>query len=81
MLLFTSSESQDSTGGSATMLSGVLDAMDVPETCLLDNVDVDRLRERPDAVYGREFLNTVDEERTDENRPRTTKCIDEGEYK
>uniref|UniRef100_A0A2P2I3W9 Short gastrulation protein n=1 Tax=Hirondellea gigas TaxID=1518452 RepID=A0A2P2I3W9_9CRUS len=69
MLLFQSPNSNSVDEASATevtLLSGRLDAMSVPTSCLLDDIS------RPKPGCGIECLNT-----DDEDRPRRTKCIDE----
>nr|ADO17754.1 short gastrulation protein [Parhyale hawaiensis] len=69
MLLFTSSETTDDANSGITRLTGRLDAMSVPDACLLDNVDVDSHRRR--VSCGFDCLND-----NDDDRPRRTKCID-----
>lgn len=73
MMLFTSPNAANEPGVGITLITGTLAAMPVPNSCLLDNVDVDGERKRP-AGCGMDCLNTADED-----RPRRTKCIDRGE--
>ncbi|XP_018017544.1 dorsal-ventral patterning protein Sog-like [Hyalella azteca] len=71
MLLFTSLDAAvENKISGATLLSGRLNAMSVPASCLLDNADAEKPRERPGCGF--ECLNT-----DDEDRPRRTKCIDD----